>query len=90
MDFSQTAVRISVRFSQKGQSVGTKKIEVKLRRLVDEFDVQPAEAERSVTNELAKELNLPGFGTSAGGSGTAGTKVKRSIVEIAPGEWGDH
>ena len=87
MDFSQTAERISVRFSQKGQNVDTKKIEVKLRRLVDEFGVQPAEAERSVTNELAKELNLPGFGTSAGGSGSAGAKEDRAISEIAPGEW---
>ena len=87
MDFSQAAERISVRFSQKGQNVDTKKIEVKLRRLVDEFGVQPAEAERSVTNELAKELNLPGFGTSAGGSGSAGAKEDRAISEIAPGEW---
>ncbi|MCX6691339.1 MAG: nucleotide-binding protein [Methanoregula sp.] len=87
MDFSQAAERISVRFSQKGQNVDTKKIEVKLRRLVDEFGVQPAEAERSVTNELAKELNLPGFGTSAGGSGSAGAKEERPISEIAPGEW---
>ncbi len=87
MDFSQTAERISVRFSQKGQTVDKKKIEVKLRRLVDEFGVQPAEAERSVTNELAKELNLPGFGTSAGGSGSAGAKEDRPISEIAPGEW---
>jgi replication factor A1 len=87
MDFSQAAERISVRFSQKGQNVDTKKIEVKLRRLVDEFGVQPAEAERSVTNELAKELNLPGFGTSSGGSGTASSKLERPISEIAPGEW---
>ena len=87
MDFSQAAERISVRFSQKGQNVDTKKIEVKLRRLVDEFGVQPAEAERSVTNELAKELNLPGFGTSAGGSGTVNSKEERPISEIAPGEW---
>jgi len=87
MDFSQAAERISVRFSQKGQNVDIKKIEVKLRRLVDEFGVQAAEAERSVTNELAKELNLPGFGTSAGGSSTANSKDVRPISEIAPGEW---
>jgi replication factor A1 len=86
MDLYQTAVRISVRFSQKGQSVGRKKIEVKLLRLVDEFGVQPAEAERIVTNELAKEFNLPGFGTGPSGSGRAGAKEERSIYEIAPGE----
>jgi len=87
MDFSQTAERISVRFNQKGQNVDVKKIEAKLRRLIEEFGVQPAEAERSVTNELAKELNLPGFGPGAGGSGSGSVKEGRSISEIAPGEW---
>ncbi len=84
MDFSLTAERISVKIGQKGQSVDKKKIEAKLRRLVEEFGVQPAEAERSVTNELAKEFNLTGIGT---GSGGAGAKEDRSIADVAPGEW---
>ena len=50
-------------FPRKGQTVDPKKIEGKLRRLVNEFGVQPSEAERSVTNELAKEFNLPAMGT---------------------------
>jgi len=87
MDFSFTAERISVKIGQKGQSVDKKKIEAKLRRLVEEFGVQPAEAERSVTNELAKEFNLTGIGAGSGGGGGAGAKEDRSIADIAPGEW---
>ena len=87
MDFSLTAERISVKIGQKGQSVDKKKIEAKLRRLVEEFGVQPAEAERSVTNELAKEFNLTGIGTGSGGGGVAGAKEDRFIADVAPGEW---
>ena len=87
MDFSKTAERISVKIGQKGQSVDKKKIEATLRRLVEEFGVQPAEAERSVTNELAKEFNPTGIGDGSGGGGGAGAKEDRSIADIAPGEW---
>jgi ssDNA-binding replication factor A large subunit len=85
MDFSEAAERISRKFSQKGTEVDPKKIEGKLRRLVDEFGVQPSEAERSVTNELAKEFNLPAMGTSGGKS--SGSADQKKIAEIAPGEW---
>jgi replication factor A1 len=87
MDFSLTADRISSKIGQKGQSVDKKKIEAKLRRLVEEFGVQPAEAERSVTNELAKEFNLTGISTSGGGSSGAGAKEDRAIADMVPGEW---
>jgi len=86
MEFSQIAERISLKIKQKGQNVDTKKIESKLRRLVEEFGVQPAEAERSVTNELAREYNLQGISSSVGG-GVLGSKEDRSIADIAPGEW---
>jgi replication factor A1 len=85
MDFSEAAERISRKFSQKGTEVDPKKIEGKLRRLVDEFGVQPSEAERSVTNELAKEFNLPAIGTSGGKGG--GTADLKKIADVAPGEW---
>jgi replication factor A1 len=85
MDFSEAAERISRKFSQKGMEVDPKKIESKLRRLVDEFGVQPSEAERSVTNELAKEFNLPAMGTSGGKSG--GTADQKKIADVTPGEW---
>ena len=88
MDYSEAADRISRKFAKAGQTPDVKKIEGKLRRLVDEFGVQPSEAERSVTNELAKEYNLPvpgATGSPAGGKG-GGTEEKK-IAEGVPGEW---
>ncbi|MFY9800961.1 MAG: nucleotide-binding protein, partial [Methanoregula sp.] len=86
MDFSETAERISRKFSQKGTEVDPKKIEGKLRRLVNEFGVQPSEAERSVNNELAKEFNLPAMAT--GGSGkSSGAAEQKKIAEVIPGDW---
>ncbi|OPY39183.1 MAG: replication factor A [Methanoregula sp. PtaU1.Bin051] len=89
MDFSEAAARISQKIVQKGQDasrIDVKKIEGKLKRLVEEFGVQLAEAERSVTNELAKEFNIPGIGTG-GSAGPAGAREERAISEIAPGDW---
>ena len=88
MDFSEAADRISRKFQKSGQTVDPKKIEGKLRRLIEEFSVQPSEAERSVTNELAKEFNIPSMGTgsaSSGGTGSSGTEEKK-IADAAPGE----
>ena len=59
MNYSETAERISRKFQKSGQTIDPKKIEGKLRRLIEEFGVQPSEAERSVTNDLAKEFNIP-------------------------------
>ncbi len=61
-------------FLKKEPTVDQKKIEGKLRRLVDEFGVQPSEAERSVTNELAKGVQPSGMGSSGGKSGGAQTR----------------
>ena len=86
MDYSEAAERISRKFSKSGQVVDAKKIEGKLRRLVDEFGVQPSEAERSVTNELNKEFNIPTAGS--GGGGKAGsTNEEKKIANGMPGEW---
>jgi len=86
MDFSEAAERISRKFSKDGQPADPKKIEGKLRRLVQEFGVQPSEAERSVTNELAKEYNVPLAGSGSGGRSGGGTEEK-TIARAAPGEW---
>lgn len=87
MDFSEAAERISRKFSKDGQPADKTRIEGKLKRLVQEFGVQPFEAERSVTNELAKEYNIPvpGAGGSTGKSG-GGTEEKK-IASANPGEW---
>ena len=86
MDFSEAAERISRKFSKDGQPADPKKIEGKLRRLVQEFGVQPSEAERSVTNELAKEYNVFPAGSGTGGKSGGGTEEK-TIAKAAPGEW---
>jgi replication factor A1 len=88
MDYSEAAERISRKFAKGGQTPDVKKIEGKLKRLVDEFGVQPSEAERSVTGELAKEYNLPvpGSGGSAGAGKGGGTEEKK-IADCLPEEW---
>ena len=59
MDYSEAVERISRKFKKSGNEINREKVEVKLRRLIEEFGVQPAEAERSVSNETAKEFNIP-------------------------------
>jgi replication factor A1 len=86
MDFSEAADRISRKFVKSGQTPDIQKIEGKLRRLVQEFGVQPSEAERSVTNELAKEYNIPLAGTGGGAKNGGGTEEKK-IAEAVSGEW---
>jgi replication factor A1 len=86
MDYSEAAERISRKFKKSGQEVDPKKIAGKLHRLVDEFGVQPQEAERSVTNELSKEFNVPGIGTGGGGKSGDITGQKK-IADTIPGEW---
>ncbi len=79
MDYSDTADRISQKVKAKGHEADTAKIEGKLRRLVEEFGVPPAEAERTVMNELAREFSLTGLGTAAG--------EEKSLNALVPGEW---
>ncbi len=86
MDYSETAQRISRKFLQKNQTVDVLKIEGKLRRLVDEFGVLPSEAERSVTNELLKEFNLP-IVTTGSGSSPGGATEQKKIADAIPGDW---
>jgi len=87
MDFSETAERISRKFQKSGHTIDPKKIEGKLRRLIEEFGVQPSEAERSVTNDLAKEFNVPQMGTT-GGAGKSGSSTEpKKIADVSPEEW---
>jgi replication factor A1 len=79
MDYSDTAQRISLNVKAKGHEADPAKIAGKLRRLVEEFGVPPAEAERTVVNELAREFALPGLG--GGGS------EEKSLNALVAGEW---
>jgi replication factor A1 len=80
MDIPEIAERISLKFAQKGFNADRQGIESKLRRLIEEFGVQPAEAERTVQNELSRE-----FGIAVAGG--AGSSEKKPIADVAPGEW---
>jgi len=79
MELSEVTERISRKFESKGAQPDKQKIESRLRRLVDEFSVNIAEAERTVTSDLAREYDLTIVGSSS-------TEL-RPINEIAPGEW---
>ena len=51
----------------------------------DEVRFQPSEAERSVTNDLAKEFNVPQMGT--GGSGKSAEGLSKKDRGCIPEEW---
>ncbi|NLX48352.1 MAG: nucleotide-binding protein [Methanospirillum sp.] len=80
MDLSIIAERISQKIHSKGKDVDQKQIEAKLRLLVDEFGVQPAEAERTVISELGREYHVQGL------AGAVETD-RRAIAELVPEEW---
>ncbi|MCK8518652.1 nucleotide-binding protein [Methanoculleus sp. 7T] len=79
MNLSEVTERISQKLEMKGAQPDRQKIESRLRRLVEEFGVNVAEAERTVTSDLAREYNLTGVGSTS-------TEL-RPINEIVPGEW---
>ncbi|MDI9633225.1 MAG: nucleotide-binding protein [Methanolinea sp.] len=80
MNFSQAVERISQKVVSRGHAVERAAIESRLRRLVEEFSVPLDEAERTVTNELAREFSIPGL--LPGGPGEP-----RTLDALAPGEW---
>ncbi|MFA5613295.1 MAG: nucleotide-binding protein [Methanoculleus sp.] len=79
MNLSDVTERISRKLESSGAQPDRQKIESRLRRLVEEFGVNVAEAERTVTGDLAREHNLPNLVSSS--------SDLRPINEIAPGEW---
>jgi len=79
VNLSEVTERISRKLEAKGAQPDRQKIESRLRRLVEEFGVNVAEAERTVTGDLAREYKVTGVG---------GTSTElRPISEIVPGEW---
>jgi replication factor A1 len=78
MEVSDAVERISGKMEAKGIAVDRSRIESKIRRLVEEFGVQLAEAERTVANELAREHSLPSPGARA---------QEREIQGLSAGEW---
>jgi len=83
MDYSSISERISLKVSAKGHQADRTKIEAKLRRLMEEFGVPPQEAERTVLNELARDLSIPDL--LPGTAGTAGEE--RQLRQLTSGDW---
>lgn len=81
MDFSETAERISQKITSRGHPADKSSIETKLKRLVNEFGVPPAEAERTVLNELAREFSITGF------QGSGGPGDQKTLSQVTNGEW---
>jgi replication factor A1 len=80
MDISQIVERISQKIESKGHQADNAKIEQKLRRLIEEFGVQPADAERTVLFDIARD-----FGIQLGGA--SGPVDKKQVSEVSPEEW---
>jgi replication factor A1 len=79
MDMREMVERISQKIESKGKTPDKKKIETKLRRLIEEFGVHASEAERTVLNELAREYSLSSL--------SAKSSELKEIGSLLPGEW---
>lgn len=82
MNLSEVTERISRKLEANGAQPDRQKIESRLRRLVEEFGVNAAEAERTVTADLAREHHLTGVGVG----GNSATEL-RQIHDVAPNDW---
>ncbi|HTY15344.1 MAG TPA: nucleotide-binding protein [Methanoregulaceae archaeon] len=80
MDISQIVERISQKIESKGHPADKQKIEQKVRRLIDEFGLQPADAERTVLFDTARDYGVQLAGSSGPGE-------KKAINEIGPEDW---
>jgi len=82
MNLSEVTERISRKLEANGAQPDRQKIESRLRRLVEEFGGNAAEAERTVTADLAREHHLTGVGMG----GNSATEL-RQIRDVAPNDW---
>ncbi|HDS62660.1 MAG TPA: nucleotide-binding protein [Methanofollis liminatans] len=79
MDLSEVAERISRKFSSMNVEIDPALAEKKLRTLVEEFGVNIPEAEKTVTENLAKEHNVATVPSQS--------SDLREIGTLLPGEW---
>lgn len=66
MELKEIADRISEKFAAAGHPIDRAKLEEKINRFVEEFSVPPAEAERSIIGDYARQfgMELPSAGPS--------------------------
>lgn len=79
MDLSETAERISQKFKSQSVEVDPASIEKKLQILVDQFGVNLNEAEKTVSENIAKEHGLESIPRQ--------TSEPREIGTLLPDEW---
>lgn len=83
MSIKEISERISGKFAEKGIEINIASVEAQLDRLINEFCVNPVEAERAVLSDLGREYQVDML--SPAGSGT-GDAVK-GIDQVIAGEW---
>ena len=83
MPIKEISERISGKFVEKGIEINKASVETQLDRLINEFCVNPAEAERAVLSDLSREYQVDVISTANAGTG----EVVRSINLVRAGEW---
>lgn len=79
MDLSEAAERISRKFEAQKVEIDPAEVEKKLRTLVEDFGVNLVEAEKTVSENLARDHNLTTM--------PAASSDLREIGSLLPGEW---
>ncbi|WP_067046823.1 nucleotide-binding protein [Methanofollis ethanolicus] len=79
MDLSEAAQRISRKFESQKVKIDPAEVEKKLRTLVEDFGVNLTEAEKTVSENLARDHNLASM--------PATSSEMREIGSLLPGEW---
>ena len=66
MELKEIADRISEKFSAAGHPIDRAKLEERISRFIEEFSVPPAEAERSIISDYARQygMEIPSASTS--------------------------
>lgn len=83
MTIKEISERISGKFAEKGIEINKASVESQLDRLINEFCVNPAEAERAVLSDLGREYQVDVVSSANSGTGES----VRSINLIRAGEW---
>ncbi|NLV26725.1 MAG: hypothetical protein GXY48_06125 [Methanomicrobiales archaeon] len=84
MELKEIADRISEKFSTAGHQIDRAKLEEKINRFVEEFSVPPAEAERSITADYARQFGME-LSSSAPSRQDADTVTR--ISDIQAEQW---
>ena len=84
MEHKELADRISEKFAAAGHQIDRAKLEEKIIRFVEEFSVPPAEAERSIIGDYARQ-----FGMEIPSSGQSGhdADIVNLLSEIQAEQW---